>query len=518
MRNQYRAVIAGLIGALWLFGVVSSCRRNSRPADTLVISVEKNPVSFDPLRGTIDAVTAHILQLVYDPLVKKNDRFEIVPGLAEFQVSEDQKTFTFDLKPGIKFHNGAELTSKDVKYTFDQLLADSPLRGAFEKLANIEIEGSHRIVFHAREPFPDFLGGCVAIGIMPEGSIATIAARPVGTGPFRFASFVETQEMRFDAFDEYWNGKPSIRHILIKIVPDSSVRQLEILNHSIDLDLNSGFSPDAVESFSHSAGIKVTVTDGTTLGYIPVNVSDPITGVREVRQAIAYGLDLNAILSSVWRGQARRAYSVLPPQQWAFEPSVTKYDYDPERAKKLLDAAHFPDPDGSGPKPRMKITFQTSSVAFSRQIASIFQDQLKRIGIDLDLKSFELSTFLDNIRRGQFQLGYSVFVGGNENPDFFRYIYHSASIPTEQTSWGGGNRSRYRDPKMDSFIVQAEGTIDRELKKAVFSELQKKASEDLPIIPLWYRSNVAVTSTRVGNVVPDPSGSWFFIKDLTLSQ
>lgn len=513
-----RIFVSALLAALSMIGGCSSCRNNSRPADTLVITVEKNPVSFDPLRGTIDAVTAHILQLIYDPLVKKNDRFEIVPNIADFQVSADQKTYTFILKPGVKFHDGRELTARDVKYTFDLLLADSPLKGAFQKLASIELRDSHQVVFHAKETFPDFLGSCVAVGIMPEGSIATIAARPVGSGPFRFVEFLETQQMRLDGFDEYWDGKPSIRHILIKIVPDASVRQLEILNHSVDLDLNSGFSPDAVESFSHTPGIKVTVTDGTTLGYIPVNLKDRLTGIREVRQAIAYGLDVHAILSSVWRGQARRAYGVLPPQQWAYEPSIARYDYDPERAKKLLDAAHFSDPDGDGPKMRLQLTFQTSSVAFSRQIASIFQDQLKKIGVDLELQSFETSTFIDNLRRGQFQLGYSVFVGGNEHPDFFRYIFHTRSIPTEENSWGGGNRSRYSDPKMDSVIEGAEGTIDREKRQAAYAEIQKQAADDLPIIPLWYRSNVAVTSDRVGNVVPDPSGSWFFIKDLTLAR
>lgn len=518
MRWSARTILATLLASLFVLGGSSSCRKNSRPAGTLVISVEKNPVSFDPLRGTLDAVTAHILQLIYDPLVRKNDRFEIVPNIADFEVSEDQKTYTFTLKHGVKFHNGRELTSKDVKYTFDQLLADSPLKGAFQKLSGIEIVDSHTLVFHAKEAFPDFLGSCVALGIMPDDSAATIAAHPVGTGPFRFTSFLETQEMRLDAFNDYWNGQPSIRHVLIKVVPDASVRQLEILNHSVDLDLNSGFSPDTVESFAHTPGIKVTVTDGTTLGYIPVNLKDPITSNREVRQAIAYGLDLNSILSAVWRGQARRAYGVLPPQQWAFDPSAPKYDYDPERAKKLLDGAHFPDPDGDGPKMRLQLAFATSSAAFSRQIASIFQDQLKRIGIDLDLQSFETSTFLDNVRRGQFQLGYSVFVGGNEQPDFFRYIYHSKSIPTEQSAWGGGNRSRYNNPKMDSLIETAEGTIDREKQKAAYLEIQSIASGDLPLIPLWYRGNVAITSARVENVVPDLSGSWFFIKDLKLSE
>jgi len=363
----------------------------------------------------------------------------------------------------------------------------------------------------------------IAIGVVPENSGGTIATHPIGTGAFRFESYVENQELNLRAFADYFQGAPHIERLKVKIIRDPTTLSLELLGGTVHFALNALLSPDFVVEQQRSGRLKVAISDGATVEYLGVNVTDPILRDRRVRQAIAHGIDRQAIITNLLRGQAKIASSVLPVNHWAFNPNVRKYDYDPDRARQLLEEAGYHDPDGSGPKPRCRLVLKTSSAEQPRNIATIIQEQLRQIGIELELQSFEFQTFLNDMNSGNFQLFFLRQVGANQFTDIFKAAFGSRSIPGDQTikeseRTGFLNRARYRNLYLDDLIKQAEASRDRNEQMEIYARIQQILAEDLPWIYLWYPSNVGVMSHKVGNANIPSSGDFYFIKDLNLGN
>src|SRR5262249_8345391 len=240
--------------------------------------------------------------------------------------------------------------------------------------------------------------------------------------------------------------------------------------------------------------------------HLGVNLQDPILKDRRVRQAIAYAIDKEAIIKDILRGQARPARSILPPGQWAFEPGAENYTYNPDLAKKLLDEAGKTEKQG---QPRMKLSLKTSPLSLSRKVGEALQEQLRRVGIELDLQPLERQKLNQDMTEGNFQLYLNTLVGGNQSTDIFKFVYSSKSIPPN-----GQNRSRYNNPQVDKLIDEAP-TAPQERRKEIFSQIQKILAEDLPQIYLWYPSTIVVHRDRITNVKVDPSGDWRAIRSMT---
>ncbi|HEX8090342.1 MAG TPA: ABC transporter substrate-binding protein, partial [Blastocatellia bacterium] len=360
----------------------AGCKRGGEPG-TLVVAIELPPRGFDPRFSTTFQSSARVMQLIYDTLLVKNEKFEFVPSLADsFTESEDHKTFTFHLRSGAVFHDGKPLTSADVKYTFDSIIAPatrSPIRGAVDKIASIEAPDPLTVIFHASEPFYTFTGNLPAIGIIPDGAGPELVSAPVGSGPYRFVSYAEGDAVRLEANQGYWGGPPNIPRVHVKVVTDNSTRQAELMSGEVDLAYNAQFDPETVRALKGRSDMQVVIDEGASIGYLGVNLTpSSLLSNQKVRQAVAYGIDREVIIHRLLRDQARKANAILPPGHWAYDPGVTVYDHDPERAAALLDEAGFADPDGDGPQPRLTLRIMTSTTQLSRNIAAIVQDQLRR--------------------------------------------------------------------------------------------------------------------------------------------
>ena len=438
---------------------LTGCRRGGEPG-TLVIAIEVAPRGFDPRFSTTFQTSARIMQLIFDTLVVKNEKFEFVPSLAErFDESEDHRTFTFHLRADAVFHNGKPLTSADVKYTFDSLLSPalkSPIRGAVDKITSIDAPDPLTVIFRAREPFYSFVGNLPAIGIIPEGAGTEMISSPVGSGPYMFVSYQEGSAVRLEANTAYWGGPPDIPRVHIKVVADNSTRQAELMSGEVDLAYNAQFDPETIRALGQRRDMQVILGDGASIGYLGVNVSgNSLLSNQKLRQAVAYGIDRDVIIHRLLRDQARQADGIMPPEHWAYDHAVTVYDSDPERAKQLLDEAGFPDPDGDGPRPRLTLTMLTSTTQLSRNIAAIMQDQLRRVGIHLDLQSLETATLFDKLGKAQFDLYYLIGIGFNQLTDVFQFVYHS----------------RHQDPEFNDAIAKLRATGDPALMRPLFDQL-----------------------------------------------
>jgi peptide/nickel transport system substrate-binding protein len=443
-----------------LFLIPSAGCRRGKEAGTLVMAIEILPRGFDPRFSTGNTYSARIMQLVYDTLLIKNENFELFPSLADsFVESEDHKTFTFHLRSGVKFHNDKALTSADVKYTFDSLLSPalkSPIRGALDKITSIETPDALTVIFHAREPFYTFAANLPAIGIIPEGAGTEMSTAPIGSGPYRFISYAEGDLVKLEANPDYWNGAPFIPRVHIKFVADNSTRQAELMSGGVDIAYNSGFDPETIRALQGRRGIQVQQVEGVNVDYLGVNLT-PLSQMsnQKLRQAVACAIDREIIISRLLRNQATRSEAILPIKHWAYEKSITVYEHDIERAKQLLDEAGFPDPDGDGGQRRLSIGLMTTTTQISRNIAAILQDQLRRVGIDLKLESFEFATLQDRIAKGQYDMYYLRSIGANHSTDVFQFVY----------------QSRYQNAEFNDAIAKLRAATDAPQMQPLFNTL-----------------------------------------------
>lgn len=517
--DNTHAVSAGrsrlVFACVILFAALSTgCRSTGRPSDagTVTFLIESAPTNLDPRIGT-DAQSEHLDGLLFDSLLARDAQMNIVPDLAETWQTPDPLTYVFHLRRGVKFHDGRPLTSADVKYTFDSILSgavQSPKRGTYPMVESIAAPDDATVVFHLREPYSSLLWNLTrpGIGIVPKGSGAEVARHPIGTGPFRFVSLTPDEEIVVERNPDYFGGVPKIERVRFRIVPEAIVRALELRKGTADIGGVTSLTPDMVLALAKQPGIAVEEQPGTVLAYVAFNFDDPILAHREVRQALAYATDRETIIKYLLRGQARPASSLLPPNHWAYEPNVKQYDYDPAQAERLLDAAGFP--AGAGGV-RFHLTLKTSTEESVRLLGQALANQWKRVGVALELRPLENATLLSDVGRGSFQLYTLRWVGANNDPDMFSYVFSSKRMPPL-----GANRGHYRNPALDVLIDRQRVEMDREKRKAILSEIQKIVAEDEPYIDLWYYDNVCVHRTRVTGIIVPPSGDYDFLNTAEL--
>jgi len=246
--------------------------------------------------------------------------------------------------------------------------------------------------------------------------------------------------------------------------------------------------------------------------YLAFNLRDPILKDVHVRQAMAYAINRQPILDHLFGGYGRLADSVLPPEHWAYDGSVEHYAYSPEKANALLDAAGFPrGKDGF----RFHLTMKTSNTEeTSRLLPVVLQQQLRQVGIALDIRTFEFATLYADILRGAFQLYSLRWVGGtNQDPDIFAYAFDSASFPPKRA-----NRGYYSNPRVDALIAQGRQTVDQTERKRIYVEIQEILAHDLPYIDFWYMDNVMVHTTRIRDLDLTPSGNYDFLTTAQWAQ
>jgi peptide/nickel transport system substrate-binding protein len=486
---------------------------SARPdANTLVMLIESSPTNLDPRVG-IDAQSERIDSLIFDDLLSRADDLNVAPGLAERWEIPDPLTYVFHLHRGVKFHDGRLLTARDVKWTFDSLLQGnirSTKAANYRFVDRIDAIDDATVVFHLKEPEAPFLWNISdgAIGIVPYGTGDEMTRHPIGSGPFKFVSAETDREVLMERNDEYWGEKAKLQRVRFAVVPDATTQALELRKGSGDIAINS-LTPDTVHTLASEPGLAVEHAAGTRLAYLGFNVRDSILKDARVRQAIAYALDRRPMIDYLWRGEAQPARSVLPPQSWAYDGDVPPYDHDAARAEKLLDDAGYPALNGV----RFHITMKTSTDENTRLMVAVMQQQLREVGIALDIRSFEFATFFADVTHGAFQMYGLRWIGGNEDPDIFEYAFHSSKIPPN-----GANRAFYSNPRLDALIDKARREVDPNVRKPMYAEVQRILADDLPYINLWYLDNVLVHTRRVRNLRLNSAGNYDFLRTAELTE
>jgi peptide/nickel transport system substrate-binding protein len=499
-----------LLALVALLGL-AGCHGAQRDPGTVVFLIESSPANLDPRIGT-DAQSQRIDTILFDGLVDHDANFQFVPALATSWDQPDPMTYVFHLRSGVRFHDGRALTARDVVWTLNSIqngTVISPRAAAYAAVDRVEARDALTVVVHMKRP-DNFLLRNVstgAVGIVPEGSGREFWRHPVGTGPFRFVSQQIDQDVVIERNPLSWSVVPKLERVRFAVVPDSITESLELEKGSGDVAVNS-LPLDSLPVLAARPDLRIEETSGTEVQYLAFNVRDPQLADARVRQAVACAVDRELIIRTLLRGHAQQTVSLLPASHWAWTGDVAHYDYDPARAERLLDAAGLRrGKDGV----RLHLAMKTSNDEGARLLAAVLQQQLARVGIALDLRSFEFATFYSDVTRGAFQMYSLRWIGGNEQPDIFSYAFLTANFSPK-----GANRGHYSNGRLDALLTDATENEDRERRRTDYVEAQQILARDLPAFNLWYVDTIVVHNRRLTDVVPSPSGSYAFLESARL--
>lgn len=480
------------------------------PPDPAVIrvAIERPPENIDPRVG-VDNASARVYELLYSNLLETDERLQVGPGLATGWEMPDDRTYLVHLRPGVIFHDGHELTSRDVVHTFSSFLDPdfvSARKGAFALVESVTAVDRGTVRFRLRQPFASFPVNLV-IQIVPDGAGPELRERPNGTGPYRFVRLTPDEEVVLEAFPGHFAGAPRNAGVVLKVVPDDIMRGLELRKGTVDLVVND-LPPDLMLQLEREPGLRLTTAAGTDYMYLAVNLRDPVLANVDVRRAISYAIDREAIVRYLRRNLATPAVGVLPPQVWAFEPDVMSFPHDPARARRLLDQAGYPDPDGAGPAPRLRLGLKVSSFEQYRLQAAVIQENLRAVGVDLDVRAHEFATLYADLLDGAFQLASMQWVGVTD-PDMLRRVFHSSQVPPL-----GFNRGFYRNPDVDRLIEEATVATDRARRRRLYAEVQRITAAEVPYISLWYRTDAVVSRADLDGIRLYPGAGFTFLRNV----
>ena len=469
---------------------ISACTQEDNHA--IRFGLESAPVTLDP-RFSTDATSYRITRLIYRSLVDFDDNFQFIPDLANWEML-NPKHYRFKLHiTGRQFHHGERLTADDVKATYDYVLDinnASPHRGSLVVIKSIEVVDDDTVDFILQHPDPLFPGRLV-IGILPAALIESdhpFNRQPIGSGP------VELQDWSSDG-DLLLKRQSDNQLFNFITVKDPTVRILKLLRG--ELDIIQGDIPREMLSWLEKQDKShIEKARGNTFTYMGFNMADPVTSHLPVRQAIAHAINRAEIIEHVMGNTARLAGAMLPPEHWSGNTELSGVAFDPEEAKRLLKLAGF---DENHP---LEIVYKTSNNPFRVRLATIIQYQLKQVGIQVEVRSYDWGTFYGDIKAGRFQM-YSLSWVGLKIPDIFRYVFHSTSLPPN-----GANRGRFKDAIADAMIEAAESKQDLTEQAKLYQDLQAYLHEQLPYIPLWYEDNILVTSKDISGYALASDGNY----------
>jgi peptide/nickel transport system substrate-binding protein len=501
--------VTSLVILLLAIFLVPGCANNSSSQAAIVtVALDQNPDSLDP-RIAQNAASQHLAELLFNSLVRKNDKAELVPDLALRWEMPDPKTYVFHLRNDVRFHDGRPLTSKDVRYTFRSMLDGTvPTTKAghpYNLIASIETPDPYTIVFELKEPYAPFLLNLAVgvIGIVPDGAARDFGTHLTGSGPFKLVRYIQDQDVVLERNDSYFGQKAGVSGLRFRIIPEEIVSALELRKGSLDIALNV-LAPDMVEVLKHDPKLSVMESAGSNYQYLAFNLTDPVFRDVRVRQAFAYGIDRDQIIKYLWRNQARPADSILPPDNWAYNGQVRTYPYDPQRARELLREAGYE---------HLTFTYRTNNDNdTARQTASVLQQQLRQIGVTMQIQGNEFATFFANVISGNFQVYSLRWLGANNDPDIFNAVFHSRSVPPN-----GFNRGHYSNSRVDDLVEFARREADMDKRRDAYREIQRILAEELPYISLFYMDNVCVYTKRIEGIRLDPEEHFDFLADIRIA-
>jgi peptide/nickel transport system substrate-binding protein len=511
-----------------IFFLFFACgQKAERNPNTFVESSIGDARRLDPVIAN-DSASGTINDQVFNGLVKYDKDIKLVGDLAErWDVSADGKTITFHIRRGVKWHDGVEFTADDCLFTYQKLIDPkvvTPYSSSYMDVKNAEVVGRYTFQVTYKEPFSPALESW-AIGMIPKHLLEgkdintdIFNRKPVGTGPYKFKEWIAGQKIMLDANNEYFEGRPNIDQFIYRIIPDSSTMFQELLSGGVDM---MGLSPLQYLRKSETRRIKENYRKfrypANAYTYMGYNLTNPLFKDIRIRQALSYAINRQSIIDGIILGLGKPCTGPFSYVSWAYNPRAKSYEYDPERARRMLAEAGWKDRNSDGvleknAKP-FRFTIMTNQGNNERiRTAEIIQQNLKAVGIDVNIRVMEWQAFLEQIDKRSFDaiiLGWSM----GRDPDLYD-IWHSS-----KTKKGEYNFIGYKNAEVDRLLIEGRRTFDIEKRKKIYYRIHEILAEEQPYAFLYVPDATPIVHKRFKGIEPAPLGimynfiKWYVPKD-----
>ena len=433
--------------------------------DTLIVAIPESPTYMDPMvQASIG--TYRVTTQMFDRLVMMDNDMNLVPGLAESWEVIDDTTTVFHLRQGVKFHNGEEMTSEDVKYSLERCIANPGVNYNYLIIESITCDDDYTVTIKTSAPFNALLyrlslDAASIICKSADTSAEEFNKNPVGTGPFKFVSWELGGDVVLEAFEDYWGGAPAVKRVIFRTIPEALNRTIGLETGEVDLAYDLGITD--LESLACNESVTTLTSPSTTVWYVGMNVQKAPFDNEKVRQAVAYALDPQGYIDLVFSGEATPAnYTMLPPSVDGYVSGCSDYSCNVEKAKELLAEAGYPD----------GFTF-TITVPSNYQphvdTAVVLAQQLSAVGVTADIQKVDWNTWVNDVYGGRnFQ---STVVG------FDSSTLNASGMLARWVSDNDKNMINYNNPDYDAAFAAAQSTTDDEEQTALYKQCLKILSD-----------------------------------------
>lgn len=481
-------------GVVALLGLALGCAPKAAPVDRsrpIELVVATDAETLDP-RYAIDAVSMRATRLVHAGLLRLDpETLAPVPYAAASFRWLDDRTLRLELRQDVRFQTGAPLEAEDVRATIAAFA--SPAVGSrharvVEPIARVDADGPHAVVVTLKRSHATLLTD-LEIPVLRRDQAASPAAPDGsldGLGPYRVER-ASRGEVVLVARDGGALPRPA-HDVVIRTVHDENARALRLHAGRADAVLN--VSPTLLPAMASDGDLAITGRPGANLTYLVLRVDrGPFADVH-VRRALSLGIDRELVTRTLFARRATPARTLLPPGHWA-RVDAAPLPFDRDAARREL-----------GSVGTVRATLLTSTDRLRQSVARFLAQELRAVGIELDVVPIELGTLLARLAAGDFDVA-TMQLPELTEPNVLRVFLHSASIPP-----AGSNRGRVRDDVLDALLDEGERTLDVDVRRGVYARLDAHARDTLPIVPLWHEDQVVVTSARARLFRPSAEGRW----------
>ncbi len=464
--------------------------------DSLIVAQGADAKTLDP-HATNDNSSSRVMTQIYSTLVEVDGNMDIVPGLAESWTHIDNLTTEFNLRKGVKFHNGEELKASDVKFTVERMIDSATVSHIIGAVESVEVIDNYTVHLKTKEPFGPLLHHLAhsASSILNEKAVAeggsSYGQNPVGTGPYSFSNWAVGDRIDLTSFDNYYGGKQPITNVTFRNIVEGTNRAIAL--ETGEADISYDIDPIDESTIAGKSGLDLIAVESLATAYFGMNVTKAPFDQQKVRQAVAYAINSKDIVDAVVLGSGSPANSPIGPQVFGYNPDAKLYDQNIEKAKALMAEAGITKP--------VKTTIWTNDNPVRVQIAQVLQAQLREIGIDMSIEVVEWGAFLDGTSRGEhdsFILGWTTVTG---DADYGLYaLFHSS------THGGAGNRSFYSNPEIDKLLDDARSSTDVTERRALYADIQVRLQQELPTISIYNQFYNAGLKNNIKGFELSPAG------------
>lgn len=492
-----------------------------REGGTIIVGLQAEPTTLDSQQ--ISDYNSHRAAYgIYDALLRfKDESTEVEPGLAEsWEISDDGLVYTLKLRQGVKFHDGTDFNAEAAKFNLErQIDPNHPFHDTGEfpyaeftwgTVDKIEVVDDYTLKMTLKEPFAPFLNH---LAMHPAAMVSPaaiekygrdISNNPVGTGPFKFVSWTPGVEVVLEKNPDYWRGAPYLDRVIYRPIIEDQSRLTELEAGGVNFIVN--IPPDDLARLKDDSNLAVVEQPGMHTWWVAFNQSKEPFNNTKVRQAINYAVNKQAIVDNLLQGTGTLAINPLPPVVWSYTDDIQRYDYNPDKAKELLAEAGYPD----GFSCSFWVPESGSGMQQPVAMGTAIQADLKAVGIDCEIQTFEWGTYLDKVivppEEAEFDMFEMSWIGDNGDPDNHLYILLSG----EQWPPNGYNMGFYKNDQVDALLKEARTTLDRAKRTELYQEAQKLIAQDPPWLIIDHETQIVVMNNNIKDFKLHPTGPFRF--------